>query len=88
MVGEGSPTEAIALQVDGPRDADHGGARRSKEGRRSLCSQDANDRFWHSFPVEGSRDPVRVRCYIPRTLVSDRPKAIVVLFGKLRDILP
>jgi hypothetical protein len=34
MVGEGSPTEAIALQVDGPRDADHGGARRSKEGRR------------------------------------------------------
>ena len=51
MVGEGSPTEAIALQVDGPRDADHGGARRSKEGRRSLCSQDANDRFWHDSEV-------------------------------------
>ena len=54
MVGEGSPTEAIALQVDGPRDADHGGARRSKEGRRSLCSQDANDRFWHEPEVLAS----------------------------------
>jgi hypothetical protein len=54
MVGDGSPTEAIALQVDGRRDADHGGARRSKEGRRSLCSQDANDRFWHSCPEPGA----------------------------------
>ena len=29
------------------------GARRSKVGRRSLCSQDANDRFWHDAEVFG-----------------------------------
>ena len=30
------------------------GARRSKVGRRSLCSQDANDRFWHEPEVLAS----------------------------------